>query len=166
MQLLIPTGETWIARRDGDASCRKLFDRHYSRRHRADGRKSKLFVGPGGKIVLATADRKALFVWRRFVEIGQGKPRGVYCSVFRNEGPLLSSYLILLAEVWAWQRWPGERLYTHVDPAKVRSRNPGCCFIKAGWRVCGKTKRGLIELEKRPEWKAKAENSRNEGKEA
>jgi hypothetical protein len=31
----------------------------------------------------------------------------VNCAVFRNEGPVLSSDLILEAEELAWGRWPG-----------------------------------------------------------
>ena len=52
----------------------------------------------------------------------------------------------------AWQRWPGERLYTYVAPGKVKSPNPGWCFQCAGWRRCGHTQRGLHILECRPEW--------------
>lgn len=48
----------------------------------------------------------------------------------------------------AWQKWPGERLYTYVNGGKVRSSNPGYCFLVAGWRKCGVTKdKGLIILE-------------------
>ena len=41
-----------------------------------------------------------------------------------------------------------ERHYTYVDAAKVASPNPGYCFQVAGWHKCGKTKSGLIVLEK------------------
>jgi hypothetical protein len=48
----------------------------------------------------------------------------------------------------AWQRWPGERLYTYVNPRKVKSENPGYCFKVAGWTTCGTTKwRKLTILE-------------------
>lgn len=47
--------------------------------------------------------------------------------------------------------WPRERLYTYVNQHAVASRNPGYCFLRAGWRKCGKTqRRGLIVLEKLP----------------
>jgi len=63
----------------------------------------------------------------------------------------LSSELIRAAEVFAWDRWPGQRLYTYVNPRKVQSRNPGYCFLMAGWRKCGVTKtRRLIIFEKCP----------------
>jgi hypothetical protein len=99
-------------------------------------------------MVLLTTDGRALFVWRKFrSDDGQ---EGINCAIFRNEGPKLSSGLILEAEPLAWRRWPGERLYTYVNPKKVKSTNPGYCFLMAGWRKCGKTKGGLIILEKLP----------------
>ena len=83
-------------------------------------------------MVLMTLDCDALFVWRKFID--DSGERGVNCAVFRNEGPILSSTLILEAEQLAWGRWPGERLYTYVDARKIRSTNPGYCFLMAGWR--------------------------------
>jgi hypothetical protein len=129
----------WVAVRDGDDTARSLFDRHYSRYYYKDGRKPALFVGPGEKLVLLTPCARALFVWRKFLSAdGQS---GVNCVVFRNEGAGLSSALILAAERVAWQRWPGERLYTYVNPVAVASSNPGWCFMAAGWQRCGTTKK-------------------------
>jgi hypothetical protein len=139
----------WYAVKDGDLAARGIFDRHYSRHHYKDGRRPKLFVGPGQKMVLVTSDFSALFVWRKFISAdGQ---QGVNCAIFRNEGSLLSSQLILEAEELAWQRWPGERLYTYVAANKIKSVNPGYCYKKAGWKVCGQTKaKKLVILEKLP----------------
>lgn len=142
-------GDTWVQVRDGDASCRALFDRHYSRRRYRDGRKSKLFVGPGEKMVLITPCARALFVWRKFES--NDHQQGINCAIFRNEGAGLSSALIMVAMDMAWNRWPGERLYTYVNQRKVTSSNPGFCFLMAGWRKCGITKRNrLIVLEALP----------------
>lgn len=89
-----------------------------------------------------------MFVWRKFIDdSGQD---GVNCAVFRNESPHLSSELIRQADAVADFAWPGERHYTHVDQARVRSANPGFCFMAAGWKRCGVTKSGLIVLEKSP----------------
>lgn len=139
--------ETYVQVRDGNPSAWILFQRHYSRYIYKDGRNPRRFVGPGERIVLITPDGQSLFVWRKFIDqSGQG---GVNCSIFRNESDRKSSELILEAEKIAWNRWPGERLYTYVNPKKVRSSNPGCCFMKAGWRKCGTTKkRSLLILEK------------------
>jgi hypothetical protein len=95
---------------------------------------------------LLTVTCDALFVWRKF--LSDGGQQGVNCALFRNESPVLSSLLVLEAEQLAWQRWPGERLYTYVNPRAVKSRNPGYCFKAAGWRRCGETKRHLLILEK------------------
>ena len=140
-------GDTWLLVKDGDARVRTLFDRHYSRRHYKDGRRPKLFVGPGQKMVLLSPLCDALFVWRKF--ISRDHQEGVNCAVFRNEGSLLSSQLILAAEAWARLRWPCERrYYTYINAKKIKSRNPGYCFLQAGWRRCGYTKRKLLVLEK------------------
>lgn len=140
----------WLPIKDGDPRARWLFDRHYSRIRYADGRKRGIFCGPGAKMVLLTVECDALFVWRRF-ESGDGQ-QGINCAIFRNEGHVLSSLLIQEAEQLAWSRWPGERLYTYVNPRAVQSRNPGYCFKVAGWKKCGVTKwNKLLILEKLPE---------------
>lgn len=126
-----------------------MFDEHYSRRHYADGRIPLLFVGPGEKVVLVTPDALAVFTWRKFRSMRDEE--GVNCAVFRNEGPERSSDLIRAAVAIAWERWPGQRLYTYVDPRKTRhKRDPGRCFLRAGWQHCGWTKGGLRILEIRP----------------
>jgi hypothetical protein len=140
---------TWLSIKDGDDEARRFFDRHYSRKAYADGRKPKLFVGPGEKLVLVTACRRALFAWRKFIS-GDGQ-QGVNCAIFRNEGAGLSSFLIQEADEIADQRWPGQRHYTYVNPRKVASANPGFCFQQAGWRKCGITKwNKLIIMERMP----------------
>ena len=147
-QPFIPFPQTspWVKIRDGNRYALDLYKRHYSRRKYADGRNVKLFVGPGEKLVLMTQCGRALFVWRKFRNMDN--QQGINCAVFRNESDLLSSDLIREAEKLAWAKWPNERLYTYVNPRKVKSRNPGYCFKIAGWKVCGQTKRGLIVLEK------------------
>ena len=86
LQLMFPTdGEAWFRVRDGDDSVRTVFDRHYSRYRYRDGRRPKLFVGPGEKMVLRTALGDAIFAWRRF--LSKDGQDGVNCAIFRNEGP-------------------------------------------------------------------------------
>jgi len=136
----------WIVGQDGEAELRAMYDRHYSARQYADGRKPKKFVGPGEYIVLTTPLRNALFVWRRFFDAsGQ---RGVNCALFRNESAILSSDFIREADAIADFCWPGERHYTYVRATAIASRNPGWCFICAGWKRCGLTKGELIVLER------------------
>ena len=137
----------WWITRDGDPECLALFRRHYSHRPYRDGRSVKLFVGPGEKLVLRTPLADAMFVWRKFKD--DSGQNGVCCAVFRNESGIRSSDLIREACDIAWAVWPDSRLYTFVDPRKVRSVNPGFCFQSAGWRRCpGRTSKGLIVMER------------------
>jgi len=138
-------GGNWYQVKDGNPVALEIYLRHYSARHYKDGRDRKLFCGPGEKMVLLTHDNKALFVWRKFID--DSGQQGVNCSVFRNEGAILSSLLIKEAVTICRRRWSKERLYTYINPKKIRSSNPGYCFLKAGWRKCGMTKGGLIILE-------------------
>jgi hypothetical protein len=140
----------WWLTKDGDKSCLALYERHYSCNRYADGRQRTQFVGPGENIVLRTAAADALFVWRRYIDDTIPKQDGVECAVFRNEAPerWRSSELIRQADAIAAVAWPGARHYTKVRAGAVRSANPGYCFIAAGWRRCGKTKGGLIILER------------------
>ena len=145
-------GANWYPVRDGDPRASAIYERHYScvnikaRRRTGD----KRICGPGEKMVLMTQDCRALFVWRKAERPDLAGQQGVYCSVFRNEGEALSSELVREAEQLAWRRWPGERLYTYINPREIRSTNPGYCFQVAGWRKCGMTQGGLVILEKRP----------------
>ncbi|MEM2600802.1 MAG: helix-turn-helix domain-containing protein [Candidatus Hadarchaeales archaeon] len=120
----------WMVTRDADPDARRLADNHYSRKTRG----AKCFCGPGEKLVLITPDKKALFVWRRNKIRWDGQ-KGVECSLFRNEGAGLSSELIREAVKLARKKWPNERLFTYVRPSAIRSRDPGFCFKRAGWRV-------------------------------
>ncbi len=145
---------TWIKTHDCDPAAFQIMTRHYSFRPYKDGRRQRpgyrnrfSFVGPGHKIVLVNSNYSALFVWRKFKHPSQ---TGVNCAVFRNESTTLSSTLILEAEKIINQIFPGERLFTYIDPAKVNSPNPGYCFKQAGWTHCGISSKGLHILEKSP----------------
>lgn len=96
--------------------------------------------------LVSAADGDSYAAWRKFKD--DSGQEGVNCAAFRNESEQRASDLILAAEVEARTRWPTERFYTYVNPAKVRSRNPGYCFVCAGWRKCGTTKGGLLIFEK------------------
>ncbi len=145
----------WWITKDGDVNCLALYERHYSKKRYADGRRVSQFVGPGETIVLRTDEYDAMFVWRRFIDdcidlrTGE-KQNGVNCAIFRNEGRYRSSDLIRQADAIADVVWPNQRHYTYVNASKIRSANPGFCFIKAGWQRCGVTKNGLIVLERIP----------------
>lgn len=143
----------WWVTRDGDLDCLDMYDRHYSAYRYADGRERVLFVGPGDKLVLRSLRAEAVFVWRKFTDdciderTGE-KQQGVNCAVFRNESEHLSSSLIRQADAIADAVWTDRRHYTYVNREKVASRNPGFCFLAAGWNRCGTTKSGLLVLER------------------
>ncbi len=154
--MVVAVAGHWLSVRDGDPRALALYLRHYSapRRPRMMRRygNGARFAGPGQHIVLLTACCDALCVWRK-ERYRRDDQTGVNCAVFRNEGPIRSSVLIRETCDLAWQRWPGERLFTFVDPRQVRSTHPGACFKHAGWSTCGVSKtKGLVSLECRPEW--------------
>jgi len=161
---MFPGLNRWYPIKDGNKAAYALMRRHYSFNAYADGRRQDLsyrnrhlFVGPGESLVLMTCDSLALFVWRKFID--KSGEVGVNCAVFHNEGPHLSSELIVEAEELAWVKWPGERLYTYIDPKAVRTGRPktgkpfvGKCYTKAGWTKLPYTtkKNGLYVFEKLP----------------
>jgi hypothetical protein len=140
----------WERVNDGDLRAFDLFSRHYTfRKWRIrSGKNGKRMAGPGETIVLISKDRKALFIWKK-QKFSQDGQLGINCAVFRNEGDVLSSILLDQAEKIAWDKWPGERLFTYVNAGKIKSVNPGYCFKVNGWRQCGISKRQkLVILEK------------------
>ena len=140
----------WIGLHDADPRAVALYRRHYSAKSTHGWIQGGRFCGPGQHLMFLTCDGRALWVWRKqtFRRDGQS---GIECTIFRNEGPMRSSDLILEAEELAWERWPGQRLFTYVWPAKVKSVNPGYCFKIAGWKQCGRNADGrLVILEKLP----------------
>lgn len=143
----------WIGIHDADPRANAIYRRHYSNRQGESRQSTTGIAGHGEKMLLLTLDCAALFVWRKqpdyFAErIGES---GIICTIFRNEGPIRSSDLILEAEQLAWGRWPGQRLFTYVWDSKIKSVNPGYCYKMAGWKTCGRNKDGrLTILEKYP----------------
>lgn len=152
MSVQLMLGEGWQEVRDGNDSVRTIFNRHYSRRRDST---SKLFIGPGSKFALITADGTAISAWRKQRYRADGE-RGVECTIFRREDGDLASALLSEAMAIAWRRWPGERLFTFVDPRKVqptwRASRPtwGHVFYLAGWRFVRVTAKGLHVLEALP----------------
>jgi hypothetical protein len=149
-------GDKWIEVKDGNDSVRAIFDDHYSRYVYADGRKPKLFVGPGEKLVMMTREATAICVFCKFrSKDGQ---TGVSNSIFRRTEIEVDAASVLLAAACAlaWRRWPGERLYTYIDPKNVRptfrAGRPswGHCYYQNGWKYVGLTSKRLHILEKWP----------------
>lgn len=133
----------WRETDKGDARCRRLADRHYTRQRPGH----PMWTRPGYNMVLYTSDEcgEACFAWWRpkwedGIERFDGL-RALECTLFRNETGWLSSSLIeqAVAAVQCWERYePGSSLITGIGSLQTqrrRSRNnrPGHCFRVAGW---------------------------------
>lgn len=127
-----------------DDECRRLADRHYSRRTIG----ARQFLYSGRKIVIRNCEGSVLFgwLWPHDDKRMDGQT-GYNCAIFRNESERRSSDLILECEAIAFERWGPNRMYTYVNPAKIRSANPGYCFKQAGW-VNARHEDGLIVISK------------------
>lgn len=126
---------------------------HYSRRTPG----SKTFTGVGQEVVLLHESMAA--VWAvvrqctpRRAKSGASRGRAGITDqtpmVWRNmmfrrlpECKRLSSELIKTATSATYHIWiarygsiPPEQLRTEIDIKRVKSNNPGCCYLKAGWK--------------------------------
>ena len=146
------TDDLWLPVRQTDPRAIALYRRHYSSRGlpAADYRRYGI-AGPGETLTLLTPLANALWLWRRHID--DSGQRGACCAIFRTESTtVLASRLVHAACAIAWHRWPGQRLYTYVDPRHLpKGSNPGYCFLVAGWtRLPGRTLGGLHVLERLP----------------
>jgi hypothetical protein len=163
-QCTLSDNNPWIEVKDGDHRLLMVFRDHYSYRQPQGKRKNNLVIGPGYKLPLIvphatkplTGRPQAIFAWRLEKYRRDGE-YGACCAFFRNESNLQASNLIRAAEEHAMKRWPYiERLFTHIDPAKVkptmRRGRPtwGYVYEKAGWSILNqRTKRNnLLRLDK------------------
>lgn len=136
-----------------DASVVPLADRHYNRRKHG----APQFAPPGRCIVLATPARDAFWItsWPFAEYVRHAWPGAWVCSAFRNENrDNLSSDLVrdaVAATLFLWPTPPPIGLITFVNASKVRAkRDPGRCFLRAGFTHVGETKGGLIALQLLP----------------
>lgn len=135
----------WRLSWKADPVGRVLADRHYNRQKVGAAQ----FVPPGRSLVLVTPAADALWVTSYpFAEYVRHRWAGAWvCSAFRREGGARASDLIVAAVAATRWRWPTPALgmVTFVDPSKVRrKRDPGRCFIRAGFEPIGETMGGLL----------------------
>ena len=142
----------WTLSSRADPYALPLADRHYNRQKVG----SPQFVPPGRCVVLLTEDHRALWTtsWP-FAQYVLHQWGGAWVnSLFRNEGAGLSSELIreaVAATRSCWPAVPDLGLVTFVDAAKVRrKRDPGRCYLRAGFRRVGATKGGLLAFQMLP----------------
>ena len=65
---------------------------------------------------------------------------GWTCTIFRNEGSILSSDLVLDAEIALYSLADScgeDGMMTYVWCSKIASTNPGYCYQMAGWSKIG-----------------------------
>ena len=134
-----------------------LADRHYTRQTVG----SNQFMPSGEALVLITEAGDA--VWGSSWQIAKDGtlmavhdwPRAWICSIFRNESTTLSSDLVraaVAATRHCWGTPPEQGFVSFVDADKVRhKRDPGRCYLKAGWKRVGETKSGKVALQLPPE---------------
>jgi hypothetical protein len=140
----------WTLSHRFDRRALPLADRHYNRRKRG----TPQFTSPGRTLVLLTAAADAVWVstWPYETFAWHAWAGAWVNTLFRNESDVLASELIAEA-VQATRFWWGEppaRAYpivTFIDPDNVRpKRDPGYCYLMAGWERIGITKRDLVVL--------------------
>jgi uncharacterized protein YjhX (UPF0386 family) len=133
-------GMMWRLSHRADRRALPLADRHYNRQKPG----TPQFVPPGRCLVLLTPLADALWVssWP-FAEFVKHEWAGAWvCSCFRNESPdYLSSDLIAQAEAVTRSVWgdpPPIGMVSFIDRGKTRrKRDPGRCYLRAGWRYVG-----------------------------
>ena len=107
--------------------------------------------------MLLTADADALWVtsWPFAEYVRHAWPGAWVNSLFRNESAHLSSELIreaIAVTLWEWPDPPDLGMVTFVDAGKVRrKRDPGRCYLRAGFERVGETKGGLVALQLLPD---------------
>lgn len=134
-----------------DPAAVALADRHYNRQKPG----TPQFMPPGQSFVLKSLCGRA--VWATSWPLAKFTKHawaGAWVNtIFRNEGAGLSSDLIRAAVAHTRHKWnpPPLGVVTFVDPTKVRhKRDPGRCYLKAGFRRVGMTKGGLITFQMEP----------------
>lgn len=136
-----------------DPGARELADRHYNRQKVGTAQ----FVPPGRCLVLRADDVPALWItsWPFAEYVKHRWPGAWVCSCFRKEGPGLASPLIrdaVAATRWRWPAVPALGMITFVDADEVRhKRDPGRCFLRAGFERDGETEGGLLAFRMPPE---------------
>lgn len=144
--------QPWVESWRADPEARVFADRHYNRQKIG----APQFVPPGRCLVLKTPEAfwVTSFPFAEYVK--HAWPGAWICSAFRNEGTTYKSSALIRLAVAATREEFGEPpalgMVTFVDPEKVRhKRDPGRCFLRAGFVKVGKTKKGLLALQLLPE---------------
>lgn len=128
-----------------DPEMAMLADRHYSRRTVG----ARGFLYSGRTLVVRDNAGEVVFgwIWMQDDKRLDGQT-GYNCAIFRNESTRRASDIILECEGIVIREWGPNRMFTYIDPSKIRSMNPGYCFKQAGWKFVRQSLRGLHLLVK------------------
>ena len=142
----------WVRSHRFDYGTRLIADRHYNRQKVG----SPQFAPPGRCVVMRTMPTDAFWItsWPFAEYVRHAWPGAWVCSAFRNESEHLSSDLIRLAVAHTRAEWepPELGMVTFVDESKTRpKRDPGYCYLMAGFERVGRTKGGLVALQLLPD---------------
>lgn len=142
--------DDWVEVKDGDLEIARMYRAHYSARKYRDPHRRRLHqvVGPGEYAIWTRPDLRSIAIFRKSRAHLNGQ-EGIYLAAYiRNDSPRLASLEIRELVELAFKRWPDQnRIFTYVNPAQVKSKVKGYSFIRAGWKKCGVTKKGLIIFE-------------------
>jgi hypothetical protein len=144
----------WRLSYRSDPDARQYADRHYSRQKiGADG-----FVPPGRCLVLVAEGAYWVTSWPFAEYVKHRWPGAWICSAFRREpqcqGPIASEMIrqAVAATREKWPETPALGMVTFVNRYKVaHKRDPGRCFLRAGFKPDGETVGGLLAFRLRPE---------------
>lgn len=146
--------QRWHLSNRADPRARPLADRHYNRQKVG----AKQFVPPGSCLVLLTEGATALWITSapKGEYVQHGWPGAWVNSCFRNEDRErhLSSELIreaVAATRAFYGKPPKQGMITMVDAEKTKpKRDPGRCYLRAGFKRVGMTQAGLVVLQIAP----------------
>lgn len=150
----------WTLSHRFDPAAVTIADRHYNRQKVG----TPQFVPPGRCLVLLAGPALWVTSWP-FAEYTKHRWAGAWVnSLFRREGGPRASELIreaVSATRWYFGETPDLGMVSFVNAAKVRhKRDPGRCYLRAGFERDGETEGGLLAFRMRPETMPDAEPPR------
>ena len=142
----------WRLSHRADYAAVEIANRHYNRQKPG----TPQFVPPGRCLVLLIPGAAVWVTSWPFAEyVKHAWPGAWINSCFRRESGPLASELIREAIAITRHQWgepPSLGIVSFVDADKVRhKRDPGRCYLKAGFRRVGETKGGLLAFQLRPD---------------
>lgn len=142
----------WHISHRADRLALPLADRHYNRQKPG----TPQFVPPGRCFVLLADQAVWVTSWPYGQYVKHRWPGAWVNSLFRREGGSMQASDMIREAVaatrWYWPDVPELGMVTFVDADKVRhKRDPGRCYLRAGFERDGTTKGGLVALRMRPE---------------